>query len=121
MNKEELQKQIDDLELQLKPLQEEQRKLYLKTEEEVDAKIKRCHQLKDQFNEDELLFAAYVRCPCGAGMAYPKGIGGFGAWDCSAILLGKADKDKTHEATLPFAFYNIKSEGQPSANGATTR
>jgi hypothetical protein len=58
MNKEELQKQIDDLELQLKPLKEEQRKLYLQSEKEVQAKVKRCNLLKDKFNEDELIFAA---------------------------------------------------------------
>lgn len=74
------------------------------------------------FTPDELRFAATSRCPCGAGIAYPKGMepmGGF--WDCSAILLHTDDKTKTHTDRLPFAFYEIESEDQPSAGGATTR
>lgn len=47
-------------------------------------------------------------------------------WDCSAILLGTAIPSGApgavkHEARLPFAFYEIKSENQPSAGGVTTR
>ena len=72
---------------------------------------------------DDLIYAATVRCPCGAGMAYREGDD---AWDCSAILLGTAvpsgePGSVKHEARLPFVFYEIKSEKQPSANGATTR
>lgn len=79
---------------------------------------------------ERLVYAAHARCPCGAGMAYDpigedKGspfVGPLsGYWDCSAILLGAADTAVKHEARLPFAFYEIKSELQPSANGATTR
>lgn len=65
-----------------------------------------------------LTYAATTRCPCGAGMAYGRGMD---SWDCSAILLGTADPGVKHEAKLPFVFYEVKSEGQPSANGATTR
>jgi hypothetical protein len=75
--------------------------------------------------ESRLTYAAFARCPCGAGMAYdPVGESGkpFGGyWDCSAILLGVADKSVKHSAQLPFAFYEIKSDQQPSAGGATTR
>jgi len=80
----------------------------------------------------QLRYAARARCPCGAGMAYPSErseahnydyslfrIASY--WDCSAIILGTADPDVQHTAQLPFAFYEIKSENQPSANGATTR
>ena len=73
---------------------------------------------------DRLVYAASARCPCGAGLAYdPAGESGrpHGYWECSAILLGTADKAVKHEAQLPFAFYEIKSERQPSAHGATTR
>lgn len=79
---------------------------------------------------ERLVYAAYSRCPCGAGLAYdpchedessvfrgPL----FGCWDCSAILLGTADQNVKHTGKLPFAFYEIKSEDQPSVNGATTR
>lgn len=73
--------------------------------------------------DDRLVYAAYARCPCGAGMAYDPAAdeGVHGHWDCSAIILGTADQAVKHEAKLPFAFYEIKSENQPSANGATTR
>lgn len=50
-----------------------------------------------------------------------------GEWDCTAVLRGIAsanekNEDGTHKhPTFPFAFYEIKSENQPSAYGATTR
>jgi len=72
------------------------------------------------FKMDELRFAAYKRCQCGAGLAYPKGGPVFGSWDCSAILLGNADLTMKH-SSYSFSMYKIKSESQPSANGATTR
>lgn len=76
-----------------------------------------------------LVYAADVRCPCGAGMAYDsrgESGGARGYWECSAILLGTAIPSGDpgavrHEAKLPFVFYEIKSEHQPSAHGATTR
>jgi hypothetical protein len=78
----------------------------------------------------KLVYAATARCPCGAGLAYePRGESGKpiqGYWDCSAILLGEAVPEGEpgsvqHTAQLPFLFYEIKSEQQPSAQGATTR
>lgn len=74
----------------------------------------------------ELIYAAGARCPCGAGLAYAKGIGAHGYWDCSDILTGRAvpkgqDGAKQHCDHYPFVFYEIKSERQPSAGGATTR
>jgi hypothetical protein len=73
-----------------------------------------------------LIYAAYSRCPCGAGLAHREGVGPDGYWDCSDILLGKAvpkgePGSVQHTAQLPFVFYEVKSENQPSANGATTR
>jgi hypothetical protein len=70
-----------------------------------------------------LTYAAAARCPCGAGLAYGSGDD---CWDCAAILLGEAlasgeSGAVTHTARLPFVFYEIKSEHQPSARGATTR
>jgi hypothetical protein len=80
----------------------------------------------DPFGDGDLIYAARARCDCGAGMAYPKDIGIRGSWECADILTRRAiQKDqqgaKTHSPALPFAFYEIKSENQPSANGATTR
>jgi hypothetical protein len=92
------------------------------------------------FTDDKLIYSAYARCPCGAGLAYPKDptvrqcrawnpdtpFLHWDHWDCSDILTGRAvpkgqERAKTHTGQLPFAFYEIKSENQPSANGANTR
>jgi hypothetical protein len=70
---------------------------------------------------DDLIYSAFHRCPCGAGMAYHRHANIQGNWDCSKILLGTADPSITHSAQLPFLFYEITSENQPSANGNTTR
>lgn len=73
------------------------------------------------------MYSATARCPCGAGLAYILKSDPYkGSWDCSDILLGLAipqghEGAKQHTAKLPFVFYGIKSELQPSANGATTR
>jgi hypothetical protein len=77
----------------------------------------------------ELVFAATARCECGAGIAYPRDAEPYGEsayWDCSAILTGKAvptgePGSVKHTDKLPFMFYEIKSEDQPSAQGRTTR
>lgn len=69
-------------------------------------------------NLSNLIFAATAKCPCGAGLAYKADMD---YWDCSEILLNTADKKKTHTAKLPFVFWEIKSELQPSAFGCTTR
>lgn len=71
---------------------------------------------------EELRFAAGARCSgCKLGLAYPKDVGFHGSWTCSGILLGNAPKDETKHDAFPFMFYEIKSEDQPSAQGATTR
>jgi len=77
---------------------------------------------------DRLIFAAYARCTCGYGMAYDPASEGHDSspfkgpskWECAGVLLGTGDKKVLHTAPLPFAFYEVKSENQPSANGATT-
>ena len=73
------------------------------------------------FVDSELVYAAVARCDCGAGYAYPQHCGPFHYWDCSAIMKGVARTDMKHSPQYPFSFYDIKSEGQPSANGKTTR
>ena len=79
----------------------------------------------------KMIFAASARCTCGAGLAYdetcveePFRVPSY--WECSTILLGDATASGlpgsvTHTPRLPFTFYEIKSENQPSASGATTR
>lgn len=87
-------------------------------DEEADARI----ETGVPFTDDELVYAARTLCPCGHGLAYPKNCGTLHQhWDCSAILKGIADKTVKHTPQLPFAMYEIKSEQQPSAGGATTR
>lgn len=81
--------------------------------------------------EERLIFAATARCDCGHGVAYdPTGkvatdngspFRSPSAWECSAILLGIASDRLKHCEPLPFAFWEIKSEGQGSASGASTR
>lgn len=78
---------------------------------------------------ERLRYAATSRCLCGAGLAYDpfapdkpdSPFYGPTEWECSAILLGTADKSAKHTEPLPFAVYELKSEDQPSAHGATTR
>ena len=79
---------------------------------------------KETYTVAELVYAAVARCPCGAGIAYPRDAEPYGEtayWDCSAILTGTAGEGVKHTDKLPFMFYEIKSEYQPSAHGATTR
>lgn len=87
------------------------------------------------YSDEDLTYAAYARCKCGAGMAYPKNTGPAGFWACSellklgekgSILFGKNPLQSEaegldHSLALPFTFFEVKSEKQPSANGATTR
>lgn len=87
----------------------------------TERRLKHAERGAGDFTVYELLFAAQFRCVCGAGMAYPDGIGIHGAWYCSAILLGHALAGTEHTPAHPFAFYEIKGEGQPSQHGATTR
>ena len=82
--------------------------------------------MNETMNEDQITYSASARCPCGAGLAYHDDISPNGSWDCSAILLGTAVPSGQpgalqHTAPLPFMFYEIKSEYQPSVYGATTR
>ena len=102
-----------------------------------EARREQCAEGRQRPLAERLRYAAYTRCRCGAGMAYDlfgasDGIhddgtsAADGYWECSAILLGAAVQSGfpgavTHEARWPFAFYEIKSEDQPSAQGATTR
>lgn len=74
------------------------------------------------FKDDELIYSAYSRCKkCGAGLAYPKDCDTHHEWTCSEVLKGtEAYACHRHDA-YPFIMYEIKSENQPSANGATTR
>lgn len=69
----------------------------------------------------ELVYSAFARCPCGYGLAHWTDSGPDGYWDCAGILLDQADPNIVHTDRLPFTFWEVKSERQPSARGATTR
>lgn len=80
------------------------------------------------YTDNELRYAAYARCQCGAGLAYVKNhdLREVNSWDCSDILTARAipsgqPGSVVHDGPFPFFCYEIKSEDQPSANGATTR
>ena len=118
---EELKEQIQVLENQIKPLKEELNNLWKEQAKNVEERIEKCYTHSDKFEPKELRYAAVARCVCGAGFAYPKNSGMDGCWHCSAILTGVAEKGTTHDSALPFRFYEVKSEDQPSAEGRTTR
>lgn len=117
----EIRDQIKALESKIKPLEAELRNIYIDKVNTTEKRIKDAENLKDKFELNELLFSSHSRCMCGAGLAYPEGIGINGHWYCSSILLGRAKGGTSHDSPFPFAFYEIKSENQPSAMGATTR
>lgn len=95
--------------------------------------------MKEKYEPTELLFAARARCRCGAGLAYPMNDDEWNRkarmWACSAVLMNTAPESDNISRRGPFTTekpeaqhdayewwcYEIKSEGQPSADGATTR
>lgn len=99
----------------------------------AEASAERHQEIRARPLLDRLVFAASARCDCGAGLAYDPAhedpgsvFKGPSYWDCSAIILGTAIPSGQpgavkHSDRFPFAFYEIKSENQPSADGQTTR
>jgi len=77
------------------------------------------------FTPAELVYASHTRCRCGAGMAYPKGIGGRGMWQCSSVLerspSERAAKGRDlHTEAMPFVFWSVHAE-RNDGTGPTTR
>lgn len=78
---------------------------------------------------EQLRYSATARCRCGSGLAYNRETIGQEkmldqAWVCAAVLLGEVpDVPEQHgkHDQFPFFMYEIKDEGQPSAEGRTTR
>jgi hypothetical protein len=70
-----------------------------------------------------LVYSAKERCSCGAGFAYDPRARST-VWDCSAILLGDAllagERSAVNHST-PCGYFELVSERQPAAHGATTR
>jgi len=82
--------------------------------------------MSETYTDEDLVYSATARCECGAGLAYPKDAKPDHYWDCADILTERAipkgkEGSKTHTDKLPFMFWKIKSETQPSAYGASTR
>lgn len=74
----------------------------------------------EPFTDDELIYSRYTRCPCGAGLAYPKDCSPGHYWDCAAILNGTAEHGKQHTAQLPFNTYDVKGELYNGPEGSPT-
>lgn len=73
---------------------------------------------------DDLIYAAWECCVCGAGLAHPRNVDPqTGTWDCSAILLNpfEARRDVRHVVNREIRFNPIIGEDEPTARGATTR
>lgn len=87
---------------------------------EQEQEVQRRIEGKEPFALHELTYSANARCRCGAGLAYPNHIGTHGAWYCSRLLRFPMD-ELNHDPARPFVFWEVKSERQPSAKGATTR
>jgi len=117
---------LDNAERDIKPVREQFNACYRAEAELAERRVQMALAGTEFFDPSELRYSAYTRCHCGAGLAYPLGAGPHGAWDCADILTGNAlpksdPASKTHSDSMPFSFYEIKSEEQPSAQGATTR
>lgn len=120
--KEIVQNQIKHFEDLLKPLKDELTSIYNAEAEEVDRRISLARRGMGDFTLDELRFSATARCECGAGFAYPVNISFYaGAWECSAILMGKADRNVLHSGCMPFASHEVRSESQSILGNITTR
>lgn len=118
--KHELLQQIRYIEESLIPLRRELEYIIEKETTNIKNRINGCYELTDKFELSELVFAAFSKCKCGHGLAYPTNIGIHGGWHCSEILLGNASFTDLHVRAMPFSMYEIKSENQPSAKGHTT-
>lgn len=89
-------------------------------DEDFKARWERFKKNDEFFTDVDLIYSAGAKCDkCGAGLAYPKASQSLHQWFCSNFLKG-VFKDKGH-SEYSFDFYEIKSENDPSARGATTR
>jgi hypothetical protein len=118
---EQLNSEIEQAEEAIKPKRERLTQLHIEQHKGIEERVKLADRGKGDFKLEELTFAAHTRCICGHGFAYPNNCGPFSSWTCSAILRGLAQAGSSHDSAMPFAFYELKSENQPSANGLTTR
>lgn len=79
---------------------------------------------KRPLTPEDLTYSAGARCQCGAGLAYPDLLALraplAAAWRCSAVLLGETPDGSGHDV-LPFACWDVKSEGHWRTPTASTR
>lgn len=75
----------------------------------------------DRFDDSELVYSRTALCPCGYGLAYPKGTSMWGSWFCSGVLTHRVASDDDAEHTVyPFSMYNIISENELANNDKVT-
>lgn len=102
----------DLIERAWKAVEERRRERYQRAAASTEERIAKAHQGHGDFKPLELHYAGTMRCVCGHGMAYPDSIGPSGAWYCSAILKGVADRTVPHTPAHSFMSWSIKSEDQ---------
>jgi len=78
-----------------------------------------------KYTDSQLIYSATSRCRCGAGKAHPRETNPLGNWECSDLLTGRAELDPDrldqHTGAMPYTFYEVLSEDNPSAMGKNTR
>lgn len=75
-----------------------------------------------KYDDAGLLYAATVRCKCGAGVAYPldhESAMALRAWVCSRVLKGECEAGPDHD-NLPFAFWKVREETSINNRGGMT-
>lgn len=107
----ELEDYIFTEEQDLSVYKNELNQLRKKYTEETKENVTLAKQKKFAFKKEDLIFALTANCRgCQQRLAYPRNIGMFGSWYCSAILLGTAEIGTTHDNEYPFTMYEIKSD-----------
>ena len=103
--------------------------------------MKEKHDMTRIYTPEELIYSAYKRCRCGAGLAYPKSCKDpYYFWGCGHIMstdikfrpitqptgpfdpgIIEDENGVMHDGGFSFVFYEIKPETCKCVNGSTTR
>lgn len=102
----ELELEIRKLEKAIEPLYQEKERIFHEKQKLIQDRLDACLKGKYSFTREELRFAKTEECTCGAKLAYPIGIGMYGAWYCSDVLMDR-NADQEHIDPIPFLESNI--------------